>query len=295
MATNSVATLPPRYEFESPSVDSIQCTGKPSIFSFMQKREKRAIVLSRIRDIVSAPNFSSSSIVPTVNTCAAAISPAEFSKLLQKRNIEGHTAMYWAIVNHRREALWAFVSFITRFSSACVSDLRLACMLTSDHALFAKRNLARVIGSSKDESFRKFLGCPPDEVQIHDTGDGMCKIQFNVCFRIGMFRKRLLTKRKFGKEFVAAGRIWSLRMSSVAPDGFCRIHLKLSDESLPTRLDAVLVIEAHSGKPGCEIPPQDLRKPNHPDDFTIPQSPIGYAGRPLERTRIRSLSSSHGP
>lgn len=131
-------------------------------------------------------------------------------------------------------------------------------MLTSDHALFAQWKLARVI-SSKDESFRKILGCPPDEVQIHDTGDGMLKIQFDVCLRIGMFRKRLLTKRQFGTEFVAAGRIWLLRMSSVAPDGFCRIHLSLSDESLPTRLDAVLVIEAHSGKPGCEIPPQGLR------------------------------------
>ncbi|KAG1796967.1 uncharacterized protein HD556DRAFT_1441141 [Suillus plorans] len=243
MATKSVATLPPRYEFESPSADSIQCTGKPSIFSFMQKREKRAIILSRIRDIVSAPDFSSSSIVPTVNTCAAAISPAEFSKLLQKLNIE---------------AFSAFVSFIAQFSSVCSSDLRLACMLTGDHALFVQLKLARVI-SSEDESFRKFLGCPPDEVQIHDTGDGMRKIQFNVCFRIGMFQKRLLTQRQFGTEFVAAGRIWLLRMSPVAPYWLCRVNLSLSDESLPTHLDTVLVIEAHSGKPGCEIPPQDLQ------------------------------------
>ncbi|KAG2343875.1 hypothetical protein BDR05DRAFT_999770 [Suillus weaverae] len=244
------------------SADSMQCTGRPSIFSFIRNKAKRTTVLSCIRDIVSAPDFSSSSIISSVNACVAAISPAEFSDLLQKPDIEGHTAMYWAILNHRREAFSAFAAFIANFSSVCTSDLRLACMSTSDHVLFTQMKLGRVI-NPKDESLRNFLGCPPDEVQVHDTGDGLRKCEFVVCFRIRMFQKRLLVRRELGIEFVAAGRIWLLRLLSTASDGLWRIFLTLSKESLPVRPEVVLVIEAHSGKPDCATPPQDLRVPRN--------------------------------
>jgi hypothetical protein len=53
--------------------------------------------------------------------------------------------MYWVIVNNRGEALAAFSAFIPKFSSVCTSGLRLACMFTSNHALFMQLNLGRVI------------------------------------------------------------------------------------------------------------------------------------------------------
>ncbi|KAG1857684.1 hypothetical protein DFJ58DRAFT_744987 [Suillus subalutaceus] len=228
------------------------------LFSFLRNKQKRKTVLSHIRDIISDSNFASSSIVPTVNACAAAISPTEFSNLLQKPNIEGHTAMYWAIVNHQPEAFSAFAAFIPKFSSVCSSDLRLACMFTSNHALFTQLNLGRVI-NRKDNALRNFLGCPPDEVQVHDAGDGLHKIKFNICFCIRMFQKRLLMRQQLGIEFVAAGRIWLFQIFSMALDGLWRIFLSLSKESLPACPEAVLVIEAHSGKHDCATPPQDLR------------------------------------
>jgi hypothetical protein len=139
--TNTTALSP--YETVSTSAslaDAVQYR-RPSVFSLLRTSQKRKAALSRIRDIVSAPNFTSSFVVPIVSACAATLSPPVFSYLLQTPNIQGHTALYWAIVNDRREAFSAFVVFIPRFSSAGCLDLRLACMVTNNQALFKQLNL----------------------------------------------------------------------------------------------------------------------------------------------------------
>jgi hypothetical protein len=103
-------------------------------------------VLSRVRDLVSAPDFTPSSAAKIVDDCAAALPNEEFSDLLQTSNIEDHTALYWAIVNDRLEAFSALAGAISEFSSNCYSDLRLACMITNDQALFAQLNLGNFNG-----------------------------------------------------------------------------------------------------------------------------------------------------
>ncbi|KAG1841879.1 hypothetical protein C8R48DRAFT_679173 [Suillus tomentosus] len=118
MATNSKvaddSSTPPSYDtiLASP----IQCD-KSSIYIFGLMKKKRAAVLSRIRDIVLAPDFIPSSVVPNVNACAAALPATEFSKILTQLNIEGHTALYWAIVNNRPQALWTFINSILETTS----------------------------------------------------------------------------------------------------------------------------------------------------------------------------------
>ncbi|KAG2045175.1 hypothetical protein BDR03DRAFT_26272 [Suillus americanus] len=279
----SITSVPPPYNEISTSAsstvtNSVQCTGsRLSLFSFLRNKHKRTqveqkqveqtqveltkieqteAVLSHIRDIVSVPNFIP--VAPIVNTChAAALLPAEFSNLLQNPNIEGHTAMYWAVMNGQREAFSAFAAYIPQFSSVCSSDLRLACMSTSNHALFMELNLGRVI-NSKDVSLRCFLGCPPDEVQVHDKGDRMCKNQFVACFHIRMFQKRLRTAGELGIEFVAAGRIWWF-LIYMGDNGRWRIGFSLSYPSFPAHPEAVLVIKAHSRKSDCATQPEDLR------------------------------------
>ncbi|KAG1750525.1 uncharacterized protein EDB91DRAFT_1244106 [Suillus paluster] len=177
-------TIPPSYNTISTSADPVQCP--PSICSLLQTRQKQKAVLSRIRDIVSSPDFTPSSVAPAVSACAADLPAAVFSYLLQTPNIEGHTALYWAIVNDRREAFSAFIAFIPRFSSVCASDLRLACMATNDQALFAHLNLGN-FQSLKDEPLRRSLGCPPDEVQVYEGNEPN---KFVACIRIRMFQKR---------------------------------------------------------------------------------------------------------
>ncbi|KAG2109556.1 uncharacterized protein F5147DRAFT_772864 [Suillus discolor] len=170
MATNSevfdnksLASLPPPYENVSTSTSSTVKIEQANIEQVkieltkteLTKTERTQAVLSHLCDIISTPNFLASSVAPIIETCAAALLPEEFSDLLQNPNIEGHTAMYWAVVNCRREAFSMFTAHIPQFSSVCYSDLRLACMSTSNHALFMQLNLGHVI-NSKDESLRHF-------------------------------------------------------------------------------------------------------------------------------------------
>lgn len=151
-------------------------------------RQKRKVILSRIRDLVCTPNLIPSSIAPVIKTCITqgALSPTEFSAFLQLPFIEGHSAMYWAILNHRREVLSAFAAHIPRFLLFCVIDMRLACKIINDQASFAQLNLG-YLSNSTDEPLRRFLNCPPDEIQVQDTGDGLFENKFVACLCIRMF------------------------------------------------------------------------------------------------------------
>ncbi|KAG1858774.1 hypothetical protein DFJ58DRAFT_744823 [Suillus subalutaceus] len=243
--SSSIATAPP---------------SQSSVFSFGRMKQKRAAVLSRIRDIVLAPNFNPSSVTPNLNACAAALPAAELSNILTQLNIEGHTALYWAIVNNRPQALWAFNKFISCYSPVCTSDLCIACMITSDHAMFMQLNLGR---RSEQMRLRGLLGCPPDGIQVH-TCDEFTN-QFNVVLGIRMFQKRLRTAtgNKWYHEFVAGGRIWWLRFKKLneSSNGIWHVDIGLCQHSEPARLNAVLLIEAHSRKPGCATPPEALKIP----------------------------------
>ncbi|KAG2742008.1 hypothetical protein P692DRAFT_20811834 [Suillus brevipes Sb2] len=246
----SATSPPPSYKTTASSLslaDSAQCTGsRPFVLSFSRTTQKKKTVLSRIRDIISAPSFAPSSVTPVVSACAAILSPAAFSHLLQTPNIEGHTALYWAIVNNRREAFSVFAAFIPRFSSVCCSDLRLACMMTSDHELFTQLNLGRY--PRKDELLRRSLGCPPDEAVVHEGDEPR---QFIACIRIRMFQERLRIRRDMSLEFIARGRIWRLHIHSV---GTLRwILIGFSRHTLPVRLPirvahCDVMIESHRGK-----------------------------------------------
>ncbi|KAG1793528.1 uncharacterized protein HD556DRAFT_511412 [Suillus plorans] len=264
----------------------IQCD-QSSIFSFGLMKKKRAAVLSRIRDIVLAPDYIPCFVVPKVIACAATLPVTEFSKILTQLNIEGHTAPYWAIVNNRPHALWAFIKFISGTSPSVSSDLRIACMITNDHSMFKELNFGNF---SEDRRSRCILGRLPDEIQVH-TRDKPIK-QFDVVFRIKMFQKRLrtATDKILRFEFVAGGRIWWFSFYIPEPSyGSCRTALGLSQHSYQARFNAVLLIEAHSRKPGRAAPPEALKIPLSLTDTNclalVPwQSPEGIEFEPPKMT-----------
>ncbi|KAG1901043.1 uncharacterized protein F5891DRAFT_278210 [Suillus fuscotomentosus] len=250
IAFNDSSDPPPSYDV-SVSKDSIR--SKQSVFSFIQSKHK-ASVLSLIHQIVSSPGFGVASVAPIIKSCAAALPAAKFSKLLQKRNIENHTALYWAIVNNRREALLEFVKFIPKFSRACSADLRLACMAANDHDSFMLLHLGDNDVDSKDRSLRRMLGCPLDDIQVRegDTLNVGSNIFF-VHFVFRMFQKRLRTARKLEVEFVAQGRIWMLRFGMNMLTGDWFVELGISRDSSAVRPNAVLDIQANKLSPGSDI------------------------------------------
>ncbi|OJA12568.1 hypothetical protein AZE42_09268 [Rhizopogon vesiculosus] len=200
-------------------------------------------------DLVTTPNYTPSSVVPIVESCSAALPAAKFSDLLQKNYIEGHTTIYWAIVDGRKEALLAFVRFISQIQ--CPDNLHLACMVTNDHALFTQLNLGRDMIGAKGETLKRSLLCSPQE--NHEVG--VDEDRFVVSFRFKMCRKRLRMTYSMGTEFVARGRIWWLRIFYCAPGEEWIIATGLSQPSLPVRPLAKLIIEAQREKPGCATRP----------------------------------------
>ncbi|KAG1872466.1 hypothetical protein DFJ58DRAFT_761747 [Suillus subalutaceus] len=223
--------IPPPYDGIVSPLDSL----RPTLFSFLRKKQN---VLSCIRHIVSAPDSTPSSIAKIANACAATLTPAQFARLLQKPNIEGHTALYWSIVNHGREAFSALATFVPQFTPVCSSGLRLACIATRDHELFTQLKLGHVV-NPEDESLRRFLGCPPDEVQVqsvagHTPNKNEKRLRANLTQELGI-------------EFIAGGHTWLL-MSCMKKEQRC-ILLSVSDDSLPACVDScALVVQAPSGK-----------------------------------------------
>ncbi|KAG1811752.1 uncharacterized protein BJ212DRAFT_1372814 [Suillus subaureus] len=241
--SSSIATTPPSYH-ETISADPIRCS-KSSLFPFRRMKQKRTAVLSRIRDIVLAPNFTPSSVTSNLNTCAAAIPAAEFSNILTQPNIEGHTALYWAIMNNRPQAFWAFHGFITPplYPFVCSSDLLKACMVTNDHPMFT-----RISEDTEDMRLRDCLGCPPDKIRPPTSSMLFCE---SGC-----------SKNACAPVLKIFGRIWWLRFILRQPsDGLWSAEIGLRQYSHPARLKAVLLIEAHSRKPGRATPPGALKIP----------------------------------
>ncbi|KAG1745833.1 uncharacterized protein EDB91DRAFT_126353 [Suillus paluster] len=112
----------------------------PLYFPFCEpsRNEKRFYLASVI---LSPLPISSLPLSPQMSAPVLLLSIAVSTHLLQTLNIEGHTALYWAILNDRRKALAAFTAFIPQFLSVWSFDLRLASMMTSDQALFTQLNL----------------------------------------------------------------------------------------------------------------------------------------------------------
>ncbi|KAG2146908.1 uncharacterized protein EDB93DRAFT_1148010 [Suillus bovinus] len=185
-----------------------------------------------------------------IKSCAATLPGVKFSKLLQKCNIENLTALYWAIINNGREALLEFVRFIPKFSHACSSDLRLACMAVNDNDSFMLLHLGDI--NAKDTSLRGILGCPQDDIQVHEVDwAGHNENKFFVHFVFRMFQKRLRIAKKLEAEFVAQGRIWVLRFD-MKQTGEWSIEHALSENSSPVRTTTELEIQANKPPSGSD-------------------------------------------
>ncbi|KAG2362057.1 hypothetical protein BDR07DRAFT_1407873 [Suillus spraguei] len=176
-------------------------------------------------------------------------------------------------MNNRPQALWALNKLISgNYSSDCESDLFAACMTTNDHAIF--RQLKFKTSCEPDWRVRSFLGCPRDKVEVHICDEA--PIQFNVVLQIGMFQKRLGLDTTLGLyyAFVAEGRIWWFRFNIQEPtNGIWHAEIGLWQHSRPVRLNAVLLIEAHSQKQAVRATlPEALKIPlSLPDTkFLVP-------------------------
>ncbi|KAI0653341.1 hypothetical protein C8Q70DRAFT_641850 [Cubamyces menziesii] len=238
-------------------------------------KEVRATIKGLLRDLVKQTDAQGA--LGVLESCADACRTYDLSlsTLLQERSIEGHTPLYWSIINRPsaessdassptptptqesierdRDVVMALLSHAAPLTDATVDEIRLACLHASDHGLFQRlrRSPAFAPLSGSDEII---LGgtVPVDDVEVEDVpGD---EAGFVVNFRIPMFQKRMRISQEITLEFIAKGRLWLLRFL-VAKQSDSRlgyqhmragswvVALSLLPHSPPTWIDSRLVIE----------------------------------------------------
>ena len=107
-----------------------------SMLSFTSSRTSKQVrqtVLSLIRDLVlnaESPNL--------LGSCASACRTygLDLSALLQEPSIEHHSAIYWAILNRCDALLPSLLAHASPLSQSTISEIRLACLATSNQPLF---------------------------------------------------------------------------------------------------------------------------------------------------------------
>lgn len=106
---------------------------KLSFASSRTSKQVRQTVLALIRDLVL--NAESPDLLAS---CAGACRTygLDLSAFLQEPSIEHHSAIYWGIVNRREALLPSLLVHAAPLLQSTISDIRLACLATSNQHLF---------------------------------------------------------------------------------------------------------------------------------------------------------------
>ncbi|KAK0446087.1 hypothetical protein EV421DRAFT_247945 [Armillaria borealis] len=232
-----------------------QSSGFPySWFSSRSSRETKSTITSLIRDLVRPPN-SSLACNEILSSCAEACASysLSLSSILQEKFCEGHTPLYWAIINKPRqteeeseELLSALLRYSVPLTPSTISELRLACLVTSDQNLF--RHLRRELKplSGTDEMLLGAAGS--DDVRVVDTN--ATEGAFAAEIKISQFQKRMRVGKEVEVEFIAQARLWRLSFFVSSQDrprsprrGSWCVGLSLMESSPPTWVDSRLIIQ----------------------------------------------------
>ena len=137
------------------------------------------------------------------------------SSLLQERSIEGHSALYWAVIKRPKgvelrtdldtDVLGAFLTYGAPLSPTTLSEIRLACLQTADQALFQQLRQTSMFAplSGKDDMLLSSSSAR-DEVYVEDVAS---EDAFAVRFRIPLFQQRLRVSKHINLEFIARGEL----------------------------------------------------------------------------------------
>lgn len=105
-------------------------------------KQARQTILATINDLIVSPYRLTSTSSPDaheiLSSCAnlCAEHRLSLSDILQEPSVADHTPMYWAIVNYHEALLVALLTFAGQLGPAAVSDIRRACLVSSNQSLF---------------------------------------------------------------------------------------------------------------------------------------------------------------
>ncbi|KAJ7255516.1 hypothetical protein B0H12DRAFT_1202187 [Mycena haematopus] len=233
-------------------------------FGSSTTRQVRVTVLGLVRDLVKLdPSDHSAVAISILKSCAdaCATNGLSISSILQENSVEGHTPLYWAIVKRPPESpepqentdlLTTLLSLSSPLTPATMSDVRLACLLTSDQALFQRlRSSPEFEPLSPTDEMLLDATMPPDDITVQNV-DGM-EGAFIMDFSVVRFQKRMLVSKSVVLDFIARNRMWRLsfnvstqerRRPGLPPPGTWYVSLSLLENSPPTWIDSRLLVPA---------------------------------------------------
>ncbi|PBK66377.1 hypothetical protein ARMSODRAFT_960374 [Armillaria solidipes] len=180
------------------------------------------------------------------------------SSIIQDHNIEGHTAIYWAIINGPRfaegesQVLTALLEFSQPLEDSTISELRWACLAKSDQPLF--QHLQRKLNLNPRSKMDKMIlssDAEYDEVHLLETDPSANK--FTVDIHVKQFQKRLVVGTIVYVEFIAKARMWRLQFynrTKWSGDQSLYVKLTLMERSPSTNVAATLCIAEKTQQTG---------------------------------------------
>ncbi|KAJ3561838.1 hypothetical protein NP233_g9949 [Leucocoprinus birnbaumii] len=258
-----------------PSSSSAKGKGRAQWFQFGSKTSKdvKSTTLGLVRDLVRE-EFQSPAAFAILQSCAEACTShgLSFSSILQEKSIEGHTPLYWAIVKRRpdetqdadanvQDLLTALLSHSAPLTQSTMSDVRHACLVTSDQPLFQRLRQSPDFGAgSAVDELLIGVTLPPDDVEVVNFPDDEGSFAVNI--GIMKFQKRMMIAKNITIEFIArttktqlpsffTGRMWKLAFFVVPENGDARsgrrpgswcVSLSLMEHSPPTWVDSRVLI-----------------------------------------------------
>jgi len=252
--------------------------------STRKPNEVRTTVLNLVRDLVQVHSSGSPAALGILQSCAEACTShsVQLSEILQDKFIESHSPLYWAIVKRRQpdshediydanepDLLDGLLKHAAPLNGDTVTELRLACLATSDQAMFQRlRLLPQFTSVSGADQILLGAALPPDDVTV-ELGSGN-EGAFAVSFQIPQFHKRMMISKEIRLEFIARSmltftliigiprrayryfpidRIWLFTFLITSenawygpPPGSWCVALSLQEPSPPTWFDGRLVL-----------------------------------------------------
>ncbi|KAJ7176512.1 hypothetical protein C8R46DRAFT_861018, partial [Mycena filopes] len=177
----------------------------------------------------------------------------DFPALLQRKSIEGHTTLYWAIANGPWpprapfELVTAVITYSGPLKPETRREARRVCLALRSEDMFQfLRHLPEFMALSSEDRLLLGSTVPPEEVVVSEMAGSAQP--FGVRFKIPFFLKRMLLRRDIEVEFIARERLWQIKFFTAANpsqkwlrDGGWSGLLRLGENSPSTLIEFGLI------------------------------------------------------
>ncbi|KAJ7597394.1 hypothetical protein C8J56DRAFT_1041590 [Mycena floridula] len=220
------------------------------------QEEIKAVIFGLVKDLCRVDYSSPPTPRSVLDGCREASSSygMTFSELMQSKQYEGHTPLYWAILNRPAgsqpaddEIINEFLHFSAPLTPSTISDIRLACLQRADEPLFQRlRHSPDFTARSGTDDMLLGTTVRPDQITVKTSPDD--EVSFMTQLEIHHFQKRMRVSKEVSVEFIARSRLWSLNFATLPDKNKLHtprwsVSLALLEESPPTFVQCNLIIE----------------------------------------------------